>query len=384
MKKWLKRLAKWGAIVVAIAFIAFLVAYWRSDNDCEHLQVGAGSGMKALVHCDYGAPDVLKVIEIAKPAPGEHEMLIRVHAASVNPLDWHFVRGTPYAMRFGSGLRKPKDMQVGVDFAGVVEAVGPGVTRFKAGDQVFGGRHGAIAEFVVARDDRAVVPMPAGITFEQAASLPIAAVTALQGLRDKGKLQPGQKVLINGASGGVGTFAVQIAKAMGAEVTGVCSTRNLDLVRSLGADHVVDYTKEDYTKGEARYDLVVDNVGNRSLAENRRALAPSGMYVLIGGGGPNDGKWIGPLAKPVAELIEGPFVKQKMVMLLADLSPDDLTALAGQVASGTLKPVIDRRYPLSEAAEAIRYLEAGHARGKVLVTVEPEGTPPPAAGSSGS
>ena len=242
---------------------------------------------------------MLRLEDVEKPVPGDDELLVRVHAAGVNPLDWHYMRGTPYLMRLSSGLRKPKDTRLGVDYAGTVEAVGRNVTRFKPGDQVFGGRSGALAQYVVAKQDGAVALKPANVSFEQAGAVAIAATTALQGLRDAGRLQTGDKVLINGASGGVGTFAVQIAKSMGAEVTAVCSTRNVELVRSLGADHVIDYTRDDYTGVDARYDVILDNVGNRSLAENRRVLEPDGRYVLIGGGGPEAGKWIGPMVKPL-------------------------------------------------------------------------------------
>src|SRR5712691_2830069 len=251
--------------------------------------------MKAIVYRTYGSPNVLHLEETATPTPTDDQVLIRVRAASVNPYDWHFMRGKPYIMRMMiGGLRKPKDTRLGVDFAGTVEAVGKNVTRFKPGDEVFGGRTGAFAEYVCVRESRAVALKPANVTFEQAASVPIAGITALQGVRDKGKVQPGQKVLIYGASGGVGTFAVQIAKSMGADVTGVCSTKNLDMVRSLGADHVIDYTKEDFTKGDQRYDVILDNVANHSLSECRRVLNPDGKYVLIGGGGVNEGRWLGP------------------------------------------------------------------------------------------
>jgi NADPH:quinone reductase-like Zn-dependent oxidoreductase len=272
-------------------------------------------------------------------------------------------------MRMGVGLRKPKDPRLGVDMAGQVEAVGKNVTQFKPGDEVFGARNGAFAEYVCARADKAVVLKPANVTFEQAASVAIAAVTALQGLRDKGHIQRGQKVLINGASGGVGTFAVQIAKTFGAEVTGVCSTRNLDLVKSLGADHVIDYTKEDFTKGEQRYDLILDNVGTQPLSGFRHALQPKGICVMIGGGGPNDGGLIGPMGRPVKALLMSPFISQKMGMFMAELNKSDLTILADMMQSGKVTPVIDRTYPLSQIAEAIRYLEQGHARGKVVITV---------------
>src|SRR3954466_11126242 len=295
--KVLKRVLKWitGAILVLLLLASLLgfIAYWRSTNDCG--KAGAPTNpMKAIVYCDYGLAN-LKLEEIEKPVPNDDQILVRVRAASVNPYDWHFVEGTPYIMRaMGVGLRKPKDTRLGVDFAGTVEAVGKNVTQFKAGDEVFGGRDGAFAEYVCPRADRAVTLKPANISFEQAASINIAGITALQAVRDKGKVQPGQKVLINGASGGVGTFAVQIVKSFGAEVTGVCSTRNLEMVRSLGADHVIDYTKEDFAKGDQRYDVILDNVPNHSLSECRRVLNPDGKYVLIGGGGVNEGRWVGP------------------------------------------------------------------------------------------
>jgi len=273
-------------------------------------------------------------------------------------------------MRLSSGLRKPKDLRLGVDYAGTVEAAGARVTRFKPGDEVFGGRSGALAQYIVARADRAVAIKPPNLSFEQAGAVAIAATTALQGLRDAGQLRAGQKVLINGASGGVGTFAVQIAKAMGAEVTGVCSTRNVELVRSLGADHVIDYTQQDYTAGDLRYDVILDNVGNRSLSGNRRVLAPEGRYVLIGGGGPDAGRWIGPLLKPLQAVLLSPFVSQHMGMHMARLSNEDMNVLASMMQSGVVTPVLDRRYPLAETAAAIRYLEEGRARGKVVVTID--------------
>jgi uncharacterized protein (TIGR02246 family) len=300
--------------------------------------------------------------------PAADQALVKVRAASVNPFDWHFMRGTPYLMRLDSGLRYPKSARVGVDFAGTVEAVGKGVTGLKIGDDVFGARAGAFAEYVVVREDR-VSLKPAVLTFEQAAAIPIAAVTALQGLRDAGKLQAGQKVLINGASGGVGTFAVQIARELGAQITGVCSTRNVDMVRALGADQVIDYTKEDFTKSAERYDVILDNVGNRPLLECRRVLTPKGHYVLIGGGGPDAGSWIGPLAGPVKALVLSRFVSQDMRMFLANVNKDDLSVLADLIQGGKVTPVIDRRYPLRETAKAIEYLEEGHARGKVVLTM---------------
>jgi NADPH:quinone reductase-like Zn-dependent oxidoreductase len=367
----IKRILKWAVGVILLVLIAWVfIAYWTSTNDCERYAAAPANPMKAVVYCDYGVAN-LKFQDVEKPTPADDQLLVRVRAASVNPLDWHFVEGTPYLMRaLAAGLRKPKDTQLGVDFAGTVEAVGKNVTKFKPGDEVFGGRTGAFADYVCVRESRAVALKPAGVTFEQAASVPIAGITALQALRDKGQLQAGQKVLINGASGGVGTFAVQIAKSYGAEVTGVCSTRNVDLVRSLGADHVIDYTKEDFTKTDQLYDLVVDNVGNRSLLECRRVLQPKGTFVLVGGGGANEQGLIGPMAKPIKVMLVSPFVSQKLGMILAQLNHDDLALLADLMQSGKVKPVIDRTYKLSDVPEAIKYLEQGHARGKVIVTAD--------------
>src|SRR5438093_9095071 len=370
----MKRILKWIFRIVLVLFIlAFLfvfVVYWRSTNDCDRLTAAQGNSMKAIVYYDYGLPN-LKLADIAKPTPTDDQVLVRVRAASVNPLDWHFIEGTPKIMRaMGVGLRKPKDVRLGVDFAGTVEAVGKNVTQFKPGDEVFGGRGGAFAEYVCPRANQAVTLKAANITFEQAGSVNIAGITALQALRDKGKVQPGQKVLINGASGGVGTFAVQIAKLFGTDVTGVCSTRNLDMVRSLGADHVIDYTKEDFTKGEQRYDVILDNVPNHSLSECRRILNPSGKYVMIGGGGPNDSRWIGPFGRVIHTMVLSPFVSQNMGMMMADTSQKELTILADLMQSGKVKPVIDRTYKLSEVPAAIAYVEEGHARGKVIITVD--------------
>ena len=323
--------------------------------------------MKAIVYRCYGSPDVLEFEDVEKPTPADDEVLVKVHAASVNPLDWHFMRGSPYIMRLGTGLGAPNSASMGVDFSGTVESVGVAVKQFKPGDEVFGGKSGAFAEYVTIREDRALVLKPANITFEQAASVPIAAITALQALRDKGKIKPGQKVLINGASGGVGTFAVQIAKSYGAEVTGVCSTRNLEMVRSIGADHVIDYTREDYTKNGQQYDLIIDNVGNHPLLANRRVLNPDGIFVIIGG---SKGDWLGPLMSPIKALMLSPLVGQEFVLLLAKLRKDDLAILGDLMQAGKVTPVIDRRYPLSEVPAAIRYSEEGHARGKIVVNME--------------
>src|SRR6201987_3362047 len=317
----MKRILKWiFRIVLVLLILAFLfvfIAYWRSTNDCNRQTAAPANPMKAIVRCDY-APENLKLEEVEKPAPEDDQILVKIHAVSVNPYDWHFVEGTPYIMRaFGVGLRKPKEIRLGVDFAGTVEAVGKNVTQYKPGDEVFGGRGGAFAEYVWRRAPGAIALKPANVTFEQAAALNIAGITALQGIRDKGKVQAGQKVLVNGASGGVGTFAVQIAKSFGANVTGVCSTRNIDLVKSLGADQVIDYTKEDFTKGNERYDVILDNVGTgHSLSEYRKVLAPEGKYVLVGGGGVADQGLLGGLARALWAPIVAKFGKQQMGMMM--------------------------------------------------------------------
>jgi NADPH:quinone reductase-like Zn-dependent oxidoreductase len=328
--------------------------------------------MKAIVHCEYGSPDVLKLEDVEKPVPNDNQLLVKVRAASVNPLDLT-IRG-PWLIRPMLGLRKPKDTRLGVDYAGTVEAVGKkpaAAGQFKPGDEVFGGKDGALAEYVCVLADRSVVLKPANMTFEQAASVPVAAITALQGLRDKGKIQAGQKVLINGASGGVGTFAVQIAKSFGTEVTGVCSTRNLDMVRSIGADHVIDYTKEDFTNSDQRYDLIFDLVGNHSFSERRRILNPNGICVMagIGGAGWHDGIATR-LAGELNAYVRSRFVSQKFISYIAQFNKKDMMILADLMQSGKIAPVIDRTYKLSESANALRYLEQGHARGKVVINLE--------------
>ncbi len=322
--------------------------------------------MKAIVYERYGSPDVLQLQEIDKPVVKDDDVLVRVRAASVNPYDWHFMRGKPYFMRLMTGLFKPKLNRLGVDLSGQVEAVGKTVTRFRPGDEIFGRGDGAFAEYVCVPED-ALVLKPANLTFEQMGSVFMAAISALQALRDNGQIQPGQKVLINGASGGVGTFAVQIAKAFGAEVTGVCSTRNVDRVRSIGADHVIDYTSEDFTQGEQRYDLMFDNVGNHSLSECRRVLTSNGTIVLVGG--PDGGPWLGPVPHMLKLLFLSRFVSQKAALLNATLDKEDLVVLKELLEAGKVTPVIDRHYKLSELPEAIRYLEEGHAQGKVVITV---------------
>lgn len=354
---------------IALLGLAVVIAgLWFARPEPPPPARSSGELMKAIVYREYGPPDVLRLEQAEKLLPGDDQVLIRVRAAAANPLDWHYVRGTPYLLRLDNGFRRPKSPRLGVDVAGEVVAVGRNVTEFKPGDEVFGVAGGAFAEFARASRKR-IAPKPAHLTFEQAAGVPVAAITALQGLRDAGKLEPGQKVLINGASGGVGTFAVQIAKALGAEVTGVCSTRNVELVRSLGADHVIDYTKESFTEGPRKYDLILDNVGNHSLSTFRRVLNPEGTYVLIGGGGPNDGRWIGPFGRVIAMFLLDPFVSQELGMMIAEVTKDDLLLLKGLMEAGKVTPVVDRTYSLSEVPEAIRYLETGRARGKVIITL---------------
>jgi NADPH:quinone reductase-like Zn-dependent oxidoreductase len=361
-----------SVLALALASLAVAISYTQSCGEPEPIAEGVVQ-MQAIMYRCYGGPEVLRLEKIPKPTPADDEVLVRVHAASVNPLDWHEMRGEPYVMRMAAGIGAPNDMHMGVDFAGTIEAIGKDVTRFKVGDGVFGGRGGAFGEYVVVREDRAIVKKPDNVTFEQAAALPIAAATALQALRDRGQLRAGQKVLINGASGGVGTFAVQIAKSMGAEVTGVCSTRNVQLVQSLGADRVIDYTREDFTRDAARYDLIVDNVGNHSLSDVRGVLQPNGRHVIVGT--TSREPWLGPLAAGIESMIVARFVRQKPDLFMASLESHDLAALAALAQAGKLTSAIDRRFALHEASAAIAYLETGRARGKVILTVIPDADP---------
>jgi NADPH:quinone reductase-like Zn-dependent oxidoreductase len=326
--------------------------------------------MKAVVFYQYGSPDVLQIVDVEKPTPADNEILVKVHAASLNPYEWHFMSGSPYLVRMIAGWRAPKNYRLGVDFAGTVVAVGKSVTRYKVGDGVFGGADGALAEYVTLKEnDPSTVSMPSNMSFEQAASVAIAGMTALQAVRDKVPVHAGEKILVNGASGGVGTFAVQIAKSYGAEVTGVCSTRNLELVRSLGADHVIDYTKEDFTRAGQQYDVIIDIVGSHSLLEYRHALTPTGTVVIVGGN--TDDPWLGALDAPIRAIFLRPFVSQKFVLLLANVNKtSDMEILRELMQSGKMTPVIDRHYPLTEVADAMRYLQAGHARGKVVVDID--------------
>jgi NADPH:quinone reductase-like Zn-dependent oxidoreductase len=368
--KWKRFLKRSALALLLVLFASFQIAYWTSTNDCGRTIPTGVEMMKAIRYCEYGAPDhVLKLEQVEKPVANDNQILVRVRAVSLRFFDGGMLGGTvPGRLLFG--LRKPKNTCPGSDFAGTVEAVGRNVTEFKTGDEVFGVKAGALAEYICVRADRAVVSKPANVNFEQAASIPTALV-ALQGLRDTGRLKAGQKVLINGASGGVGTFAVQIAKTFGAEVTGVCSTRNLDMVRALGADHVIDYTKEDFTKGDQRYDVIYDLVSNRSFAERLRILKPGGICVLAGIGGS------GMREETLSQFINGltasfrsRFSNEKFVSFGVDINKKDLAVLRALTESGKVLPALTKTYPLTETAAAYKYLQTGHASGKIAITIE--------------
>jgi NADPH:quinone reductase-like Zn-dependent oxidoreductase len=370
----LKRLLKWttrGLLVVFLAlFVWFQFAYWTSTNDCGRSIPAGVELMKAIRYCEYGSPEeVLKLEQVEKPVPNDNQILVRVRAVSLRFFDGGMLGGSvPGRLLFG--LRKPKNTTPGSDFSGTVEAVGRNVTEFKTGDEVFGVKAGCLAEYICVRADRAVVSKPANVTFEQAATIPTALV-ALQGLRDTGQVKAGQKVLINGASGGVGTFTVQIAKAFGAEVTGVCSTKNLDLVRSIGADHVIDYTKEDYTQGDQRYDVIYDLVNNRSFAERRRILKPGGICVLAGVGGSGMHKeTLSQFAGVLPAVLRSKFTKEKFATFGVDFNKKDLGILRDLTESGKMLPALTKTYPLAETAAAYNYLETGHVQGKIAITIE--------------
>ena len=368
--KLIRRIFKWTSIGIVVAVLAgglyLFVAYWQSTNDCDRNLAGPAHPMKAIRKCEYGS---VTLREVEKPTPTDNQVLIKVRAASLNAADGHLLRGG-FLMRPFSGMRKPKDTRFGTDCAGTVEAVGKNVTEFKPGDEVFGAANGAIAEYACA-PERLLVMKSDNITFEQAGSVAVAGLTALQGLRDQGHIQAWQKVLVNGASGGVGTFAVQIAKAFGAEVTAVCSSRNVEQARLMGADHVIDYTKEDFTKADQQYDLLFDNVGNHSIAERRRVLTPKGICVLAGMGsaGKHEGQW-SRLGGSLKAFVVSPFISQKFKFYIAKIVKADLIVLRDLMQQGKLKPVIDREYPMTQTAEALTYLEEGHARGKVVITTE--------------
>ena len=371
----LRQLLKWTAATILLALVlsifAGFIAYWMSSNDCDRKTVLVNP-IKAIRYCEYGSPEVLRFEDIEKPAPNDDQVLIRVRAASLNFIDPGLMRG-PWTLRLMSGLRKPKQTRLGTDVAGQVEAVGKNVTQFKAGDEVFGVARPSLAEYACARE-RALVVKPANVTFEQAGSVAWAGFTALQGLR-LGNIQPGQKVLINGAAGGVGTLAVQIAKSLGAEVTGVCSTKKMDLVRSLGADHVIDYTKEDFTKGDQRYDVIFDNVQNHSFSDRRRVLTPNGVCVLagIGSAAPDQGQ-MGRIARSFGATFLSRFSDHKFENYMTKWNESDLKFLSHLIAEGKVTPFVEKTYRFAETAEALRYFNEGHARGKLVITIDAEGS----------
>ena len=366
--KW-KRILKGSILAVVVLLFAWIqIAYWTSSNECGRSIPPGAKRMKAIRYCEYGSPDVLKIEEVEKPVPSKDELLVRVRAASLNFIDAGLVRG-PSILRLMSGLRKPKFPGFGQDFAGVVEAVGNNVTEFKPGDEVFGGKRGSVAEYVCVRKDR-VALKPAHITFEQAGAVKHAGLTALQGLRT-GKIHAGQKVLVNGASGGVGTFALQIAKAFDTEVTAVVSTRNMEMARKLGADHVIDYTKEDFTKGAERYDLLFDNVNNHSMSERRRILTPDGICVLagIGSAGVHEGQ-LGRIARTFGASFVSRVTDHKFERYITTWNQSDLKFLSDLMAQGKLMPFVEKTYHLSETADALRYFSEGHARGKLVIEID--------------
>ena len=365
----IKRAFKWTTLLILVALAAWLfIAYWMSTNDCNRNAAAPTNPMKAIRYCEYGSPDVLKLEDVEKPMPKDVELLVRFRGASLNFIDAGLERG-PWVLRLLAGLRKPEFTGFRQDFAGVVEAVGKNVTEFKPGDEVFGGKRGSVAQYVCVRKDR-VALKPANITFEQAGAVKHAGLTAVQGLRT-GKIHPGQKVLINGASGGVGTFALQIAKAFDTEVTAVCSTRNVEMARTLGADHIIDYTKEDFTKREERYDLLFDNVNNHSMTERRRILNRTGICVLagIGSAGPTQ-EQLGRIVRGLGAGLWSRFTDHKFAQYTTRMDQADLKFLSDLMAQGKVKPFVEKTYPITETAEALRYFEQGHARGKIVITVE--------------
>jgi len=354
-----------GIFVLAIISLVITLSY---TSDCTDIPTTEPSEnkIKAVAHYCYGASELLVVEWIDKPVPADNEVLVKVYRAGVNPLDYHLMRGTPYFMRLGRGIGKPERTIMGADFAGVVEAVGKNVTKFKPGDAVFGGRRGAYSQYLTIGEDSAIVLKPENVSFDESGVVAVAAITALQALRDQGKIKAGEKVLINGASGGVGTFAVQIAKAMGAQVAGVSSARNIAMVKSLGADRVFDYKTEDYTQSGEKYDVIIDMISNHSISKNRDVLAPDGRYVIVGG---SKGNWLGPLANPLAAMIMDPFVEQELKFFVANFNQEDFEYLAELMATGKMKPQIDRHYKLDEIADAITYSESRRARGKIVIDV---------------
>lgn len=357
-----------GVVILGVIAMRFVLSH---DSPCEPLPaLAAGTPtMNGWVHRCYGGPETVSYEQLEKPVAADDEVIVKVRAASVNPLDWHYMRGKPYVMRLmGSGVGKPTDPLLGVDFAGVVESVGKSVTNFKPGDEVFGGRSGAFSEYLRVKANRNIVLKPANVSFEEAAAVPVAAITALQAVRDFGKVKAGDKVLVNGASGGVGTYAVQIAKAMGAEVTGVCSGRNVELVKSLGADHVIDYTQTNLTEGSTKYDVIIDNVVTHDFGDYRKVLAKEARFVIVGS--LNDGEYLGPLADVMKAAAYDPFVSQSFGFMMSEMKSEDLATLRDMLAEGKIRSAIDRTYKMSEVPEAIRYVETGRARGKVVVKTE--------------
>ncbi len=352
-------------LVIAVTALAFVIS---NTSECPSNPVATAGGetMSAVIYRCYGSPDVLEFTTVDKPAPEADEVLIKVSAAGVNPLDWHYMRGSPYILRLFAGTGAPDDFRIGVDFAGTVVATGPEVTRFEVGDEIFGGAWGAFGEYVVRSQDRALALKPDNVSFAEAAGVPIAAITALQGLRDHGQLQPGQRVLINGASGGVGTYAVQIAKAMGAHVSGVCSGRNVEMVTNLGADQVFNYKEENYTESGQTFDLILDMIGNHGALANRQVLEPEGRLVLVGG---SKGNWLAPFYNVISTSLINPFVSQELMAFTAQMTVEDMQALAELMADGKVRTVIDQTYSLAETAEAVRHSESGRARGKIIVSV---------------
>lgn len=355
-----------GVVAAGVLALAVAISYTADCPPAPAVEPGTET-MQALRARCYGSPDVLTIEDVPRPVPAADQMLVRVRAAGVNPLDYHYMRGSPYLMRLMAGIGRPDSVAVGVDFAGIVEAVGDDVDAFAVGDAVFGWATGAFAEYLVVSEAGPVAKKPDTASFEEAASIGVAATTALQALRDHGKTSPGDKVLINGASGGVGSFAVQIAKSMGATVTGVCSTPNVPLVSALGADAVIDYRREDYTEQSERYDVVIDMVGNHSPAKNHTVLEDGGRYVLVGG---PKGDWFAPLKRPLQAAWTSLFVDETLVTMLARMKADDVATLAAMLADQRIVPAIDRRYSLADAPEAIRYSETGRARGKIILLIE--------------
>jgi NADPH:quinone reductase-like Zn-dependent oxidoreductase len=361
-----------AGVATALLGLGILVSHSAPCGPPDPLPEGATPMAAITYHC-YGSVEVLRVSQVARPVPADHEVLVRVHAASLNPQEWHYMQGKPYVMRLSAGLGRPRNRRLGGDFAGTVEAVGRSVVGFRPGDEVFGSRWGAFAEYLTVSETRVIAKKPANVSFEEAAGVAVAATTALQAVRDQGRVQPGQRVLINGASGGVGTFAVQLARFHGAHVTGVSSTRNLELVRSLGAHHMIDYTQQDFTHGVERYDVIIDMVGNHPLGALRRVLHPDGTVVIVGGA--RTDPWLGPLSRGLRALAYSPLVSQRFAMFIAELRPEDLHYLAGLLESGEMRTVIDGRFTLAEVPAGMAYLEQGRTRGKNVILLLPPQEP---------